>query len=200
MIKVILFDLGGVLFTNGTRIVAKYIAEKHHKNVDDVYNLFNYSDIGNAYREGKIARDEFWDQFKENLKIKDSTDELEQKWNDFYEIIEETKEILDELRKEYKVYFLSDQIKERAVATDKKYGFIKWFHGGIFSHEVGVRKPNIEIYKLALKKVGARAEEVLFIDDKEINLPPAEKVGMKILLYSSPDHLREELGRRGILK
>ena len=31
MIKVILFDLGGVLFTNGTRLLAKHIAEKHNK-------------------------------------------------------------------------------------------------------------------------------------------------------------------------
>jgi epoxide hydrolase-like predicted phosphatase len=199
-IKVILFDLGGVLFTHGTTILAEYIAKKHSKNQKDVYQLLNYSDIGNAYREGKITRDEFWDRFKHNLKIKSDTDDLEQKWIDVYELIEEVRQIIKELGKKYRIYFLSDQARERVMGAEKRYNFIQLFHGGIFSYEVGVRKPNSRIYEIAIEEIGVKPEEILFIDDKTINLPPAEQLGMQTLLCISTEQLREDLLKKGFLE
>lgn len=199
MIKVILFDLGGVLFTHGTTMLSEYIAKKHGKNPKDVYQLLNYSDIGNDYREGKITRDEFWNSFKHDLDIEDDTDDLEQKWFDVYTLIEPVKLIVNELRSKYRVYFLSDQARERAIAAEKKYNFINLFDGGIFSYEVGVRKPNIKIYEIAVEKIGVKSEEILFIDDKQINLPPAEQIGMQTLLCISTEQLRNDLIKKGLL-
>lgn len=199
MIKVILFDLGGVLFTNGTSLLAKHIAQKHNKDHQAVYDLLNYSDIGNAYREGKITRDEFWDSVKEQLGIGDDTNQLEATWISFYEIIEGTKYIINSLRKKYKVYFLSDSTKERIVAFDRKFEFSKMFHGGIFAHEHGVRKPNSKIYEIAIEKIGVKPEEILFIDDKQLNLPPAEKLNMQTLLFSTPEKLQDDLTKLKLL-
>src|SRR5258706_3578588 len=114
MIKAIIFDLGGVLFTNVTKSFARHIAGNHNLDYEKVYGVLSYSDIGNAYREGKITRDDFYDSLKKQLGINDDTNELEQKWIDVYEIVEGTKQIIDELRKKYKIYFLSDNVKERA--------------------------------------------------------------------------------------
>lgn len=199
MIKAIIFDLGGVLFTNGTKKFAKHIAEKHQLNFKDVYGILNYSEIGNAYREGKITRDVFYESFKKQFHIKDDTNKLEQKWIEVYQLVEETKEIIEVLRKKYKIYFLSDNVKERVEAAEKKYRFFKLFHGGVFSHEVGVRKPNTRIYEIALEKANVKSEETLFIDDKQINLPPAEKLGMNTLLFTSPEQLKADLIRMRLL-
>src|SRR5437868_6302541 len=100
MIKAIIFDLGGVLFTNGTKSFARHIAGKHNSDCEKVYGVLNYSDIGNAYREGKVK---------------------------------------------------------------------------------------------------VKPEETLFIDDKQINLPPAEQLGMKTLLFTTPEQLREDLNEMKLL-
>jgi|ERR1700722_11996779 len=199
MIQAIVFDLGGVLFTNGTRLFAQYIATKHKKNQKEVYELLNYSDFGNAYREGKITENEFYDNLKKELAIDDDINELKQKWFDVYQVIEGTQKIINTLRQKYKVYFLSDNTKERVTYAHQQYGFLNWFDGGIFSHEVGVRKPHQKIYKITIEKIGLKPEEILFVDDKEINLPPAEKLGMKTILYVNPDQLREELKKMKLL-
>ncbi len=199
MIEAIIFDLGGVLFTNGTKRLAQYIADTYHKDYDVVYQFLNYSDVGNAYREGKITRDDFWKAFEEKFGLHKDIKTIEQKWFDVYEIVEDTKEIITELSQKYKLYFLSDNVKERAEAAEKKYGFLSLFTGGIFSHEVGVRKPNPGIYQLILQKVGMRPEKTLFIDDKEMNLPPAKTLGMNALLFTNVEQFRKDLKSLSLL-
>lgn len=199
MIKAIFFDLGGVVFTHGMTLFIDYIAKKHGKDQKVVYDALKHSDLVNAYYEGKILRDEFYSGLKKKIQINDDTNELEQKMFDVYQVSEETKLIIKQLRSTYKVYFLSDNFKERVEDANNKYGFIQWFDGGVFSHEVGARKPKMKIYKIALKKVDFKPEQILFIDDKEINLPPAQKLGIKTLLYKNPEQLREELKRMKML-
>lgn len=199
MIKAILFDLGGVVFTHGMTLFTKYIAENHGKDQKKIYNSLKNTDLLNAYYEGKIKRNEFYVALNKELHIDDDANELEQELFDVYKVIKDTEQIVKRLREKYKVYFLSDNFKERVENANKKYGFIQWFDGGVFSHEVGVRKPNIKIYKIALKTVGVKPDQVLFIDDKEINLPPAEQLGMKTLLYTSPEKLRADIQNLGLL-
>lgn len=193
MIQAIIFDLGGVVFTNGTKRFSEHLAEKYQVDVEKAKAILDKSDIGNAYRTGKMTRDEFWDAVKKELQLTEHTDVLEQKWIDVYIVIEETKEIVQNLAKKYKVYFLSDNVKERVGAIDKKYNFKSWFHGGVFSHEVGIRKPHPDIYKIALEKTGLPEEEVLFIDDKANNLIPAKELGMQTLLFETPEKLQKDL-------
>lgn len=198
MIKTIIFDLGGVLFTNGSKKFIRVLSKRYkfsHLRVDDVIN----GEIGTQYRKGKISRDAFWQKFLEELQIHADLNKLEEEWIDGYELIEGTRDIVFELTKKYKVYYLSDNIRERVEKINSKYSFLKWFEGGIFSHEVGVRKPHPKIYKMVIEKVEAKPEEVIFIDDKKSSLLPAQELGMKTILFQNPEQLKKELIQLKIL-
>lgn len=192
MITTILFDLGGVLFTNGTKIFVHQLSTAYNIPEEKVKDILD-GDIGSQYREAKITRDEFWRQVKEILIIKVETFVLEKQWINGYELIYGTKHIIEELSKKYKIYYLSDNVKERVDALDKKFDFKKLFLGGIFSHEVGVRKPDPKIYEYALSVSGSLPSETIFIDDKQKMLDPATKMGIKTILFTSPEKLRQDL-------
>ncbi|MBI4162306.1 MAG: HAD-IA family hydrolase [Candidatus Aenigmarchaeota archaeon] len=53
--------------------------------------------------------------------------------------------------------------------------------------------------KIALEKAKCKAEECVFIDDKESNLLPAKKLGMRVVLFESPEKLESALGKLGVL-
>src|SRR5260221_9495311 len=199
MIKAILFDLGGVLFTNGTKKFVEYTSEKYGIDKEKISNVVDKGEIPDAYREGRIGRAEFWSKVKQELNLPEDIEALEKEWISRYELIQGTKDILQELAKRYKIYFLSDNVKERVDAINKKFDFLSWFEAGVFSHEVGVRKPHPKIYKLALQKAGEVPEEAVFIDDKESALKPAFEMGMTTILFESPEQLRERLAKLGIL-
>lgn len=192
MVKLILFDLGGVVFTNGTKKFVADIAARYGIKPEDALNVLD-GDIGTKYREGQIGRDEFWKLVLDALPLKESVDDLEKEWIGNYELIPGTKEIIERLRVKYKVMYLSDNVKERVDKLDARFGFISWFDGGIFSHEVGVRKPNPKIYEFALQKGEVKPDEAVFIDDKPKMLEPAKQMGMTGLLFESPEKLEKDL-------
>lgn len=192
MIKAVIFDLGGVLFTNGTKQFITDLSETFHLDRDKVKDVLDGA-IGSQYREGKLSRDEFWTQALDKLQITADIDKLETQWISGYKLIEGTKEIITALAKHYKVYYLSDNVRERVDRINAHYDFLRWFEDGIFSHEVGVRKPDPRVYHEALKKAQVKPDEVIFIDDKPVNLVPAQELGMTTILFESPEKLRRDL-------
>lgn len=76
--------------------------------------------------------------------------------------------------------------------------------GGIFddvvsSAEVGIAKPDREIYHLALQRLGLRPGEAIFIDDLSRNTVEAEAIGLPCIVCESPEQVQNELQARGIL-
>jgi len=192
VIKAVIFDLGGVLFTNGTKKFIQDVSQTYDLDPQLVKEVMD-GELGSQYREAKITRDEFWRAALEKLSISESIDSLERQWIDGYELIEGTKDIILELSKKYKVFYLSDNVRERVDKINSKYNFLEWFEDGIFSHEVGVRKPNPEIYKYTLKKAQVNPNEAIFIDDKQSALDPAKEMGITTILFESPEQLRTRL-------
>jgi len=197
MYKVILFDLGGVLFTDGTASFMDTLSKRYEIPKEKIREVLD-GEIGKDYREARITRDEFWKKVISSLGLKEDANTLEAEWIGSYSIIEKTKEIIQKLRKNYKVYFLSGNVKEREQQLEEKYKYKQLFDGGIFSYEVGVNKPDPRIYKIALERVQAIGEEVVFIDDKESAIPPAKDLGITAILFKSPEQLEKELTDLGI--
>ena len=63
----------------------------------------------------------------------------------------------------------------------------------VISGEVGLRKPQAEIYRLALQGLAAAPERAVFVDDAEPNLVGARRVGLRALLHTSPADTRAAL-------
>lgn len=199
MIKAIIFDLSGVLFTEGLKKFIKELCEKDKLDYDSLLFEFRDGESGTLYRIGKINADEFWQMVIKKFHIPENKNVLNSWWLKCYELVDATRDLILDLKQKYKVYYLSDSVKERIVDLEKRYHFTIWFDGGIYSHEVGVRKPNPEVYKIILRKFDLKAEEAIFIDDKEKNLVPARKLGIKTILFENAEQLKKELNGVGIL-
>jgi putative hydrolase of the HAD superfamily len=52
------------------------------------------------------------------------------------------------------------------------------FDAVVISGDVGVRKPDLEIYLITADQLGVRPDECVFADDTAANLPPAQEIGM----------------------
>lgn len=58
------------------------------------------------------------------------------------------------------------------------------FDHAVISAEVGMRKPDLEIYRLTCKKLGLDPAECVFVDDMEPNIAAAEQLGMAGVLHA----------------
>lgn len=191
MIKAILFDLHGVLFTNSTKTFIEKLTLRTGLPKTKIISVFDEG-IGVDYREGRASHDEFWSHVSKGLKL-ENVDELEKEWMNEYRLIEGTRDLIFKLMKKYRIFYLSDNFQAKIDWLHSQHQFLDWFEGGLSSHEVGARKPDLKMYEKAIEQINLQPEEILFIDDKDINLPPAHKLGMQTILFTTPEDLEARL-------
>jgi putative hydrolase of the HAD superfamily len=82
----------------------------------------------------------------------------------------------------------------------REFPWLRDFDALVWSYELGVIKPDAQIYRHTLERLGLRAEEALFLDDKAVNVEAARALGMKGLVFSTVEKLRADLVADGMEK
>lgn len=96
-------------------------------------------------------------------------------------------------QKGYPIYLLSNFPGDQFEKYRLQNSFLNEFDDRIISGDVGLAKPDIKIYQLAIKKFNLNPEESLFIDDKIENTRGAEQVGIKTIQLQKPEDLNKEI-------
>ncbi|MCK4647574.1 HAD family phosphatase [Candidatus Pacearchaeota archaeon] len=195
-IKAIIFDIGGVIYLGEQKSNA-YMQEKLKFDEDfwfgAVKNIWNDLCIGKRKEEEGIA------EMAKNLGL--GKKKLKDLWircfKERFILNKPLLKIIEKLKKNYKTAILSDQwILPYKILITKRLKEI--FDVEIYSHEAKIRKPNLKIYKITLKKLGLCANECIFIDDLDYNLKPAEELGMNTILFKDNKQLLRELKKFGV--
>jgi HAD superfamily hydrolase (TIGR01509 family) len=79
------------------------------------------------------------------------------------------------------------------METEGQFRWISDFRPAVFSCNVNLVKPDPEIYRLCLEKVGLPANRCLFLDDHMPNVQAAEAEGLPSLFFSSPAQTAREI-------
>lgn len=82
-----------------------------------------------------------------------------------------------------KLVLLSNDISEWSSHIREYYDIEQYFDLSIVSSEVGIRKPEEEIFKLTLTRLDCPPEECTYIDDNPDNLAVAQKLGCQTVLF-----------------
>jgi putative hydrolase of the HAD superfamily len=93
----------------------------------------------------------------------------------------------------YKLGLLSNLHQTFATHLREHAGWLRHFHAPVFSAEVRRTKPDPEIYRLILDRLGVQPAESLFVDDRQINIEAARHLGIAALRYESVPQLRADL-------
>ncbi len=122
-------------------------------------------------------------------------------WLSMFQPIPETVSLVDELRMEgYRLYVLSNIIRESYEDLRERLTFWDRFEGIVVSYALKTAKPEPAIYRYLLDHYRLRPEECLFIDDMEANVAGARAVGIPAVRFDSAGDLRKMLQERGILE
>lgn len=97
-------------------------------------------------------------------------------------------ELLEYLRPKYRLFILSNGFKELQSRKMKTAGIDGYFDALILSEDIGVNKPNRELFEYALQKTGSAIEESLMIGDMfGTDILGAANIGMEQLYYNPKD-------------
>jgi putative hydrolase of the HAD superfamily len=90
---------------------------------------------------------------------------------------------------------MGDSVHE---SIDRQFSWIKDFDVLVWSFQIGMIKPDAEIYHYLLKELKTKPEETLFLDDKAHNTDAARALGIQAIEFSTIARLREQLTASGL--
>lgn len=121
------------------------------------------------------------------------------------DIPEEKLTLLAELKKKYRTFLLSNtnviHVRSISAYLQQQYGipdFSPYFEKCYFSCDIGMRKPDAEIFLHVLNENKLVAEETLFIDDSEQHIRSARALGIQAVLMDQNASLHDVLSGAGI--
>ena len=199
MIKNIIFDIGNVLlkFTP-----VEFLKDKFHDEevVNALYKNIFLSREWIELDRGTITDEEAIDRFcSRDPKHKSEIKEVMKTWNEMHLPVEGTSEFLKRMKeKGYKIYLLSNYHLKAYEFINSKYDFIKNVDGEIISYRVKLLKPEPEIYKALMDKYNLKPEESVFVDDTQVNIEAAEKLGLHGVIFNGAESMEKELEKIGV--
>jgi 2-haloacid dehalogenase len=91
------------------------------------------------------------------------------------------------------IYILSNFPGDQFDKYMSKNDFLKEFNGMVVSGKVGVKKPDPQIYKMAIDQFDCEPNKTLFIDDRIENIDAAKKFGIQTIHLINPESLEEKI-------
>jgi epoxide hydrolase-like predicted phosphatase len=87
------------------------------------------------------------------------------------------------LRPRYQTAIISNSFVGARRKEQESYGFGDMCDLIVYSHEVGIQKPDRRIYELACERLGVQPEEMIFLDDVEAAVAAARELGIHAILF-----------------
>lgn len=201
MIKNLLFDLGGVIMDLDRDRCVRAFERLGMKDADDFLGVYGQKGAFLALESGKIDADEFHRQVRPMIDRPEVSDEeIDNAFNEFLVGIPVARlEALRALRKDYKIYLLSNtnpiMINSRIAEEFRKEGFemADYFDGIFTSYEAGCCKPGKEIFDYTEREGHIKPDETLFFDDSQANVDAARSYGFNAVLVKPGDEFKNLL-------
>ncbi|WP_162555781.1 HAD family hydrolase [Reichenbachiella versicolor] len=194
-INTIIFDLGGVIIDLDEEATVKALTQLSDLPSTQVLEAYQSALVFKEYEKGLISSDKFRSEIRFLLKSTNSDSQVDFAWNAMLGNIPiERLNLMSRLRKNYQVMVLSNTnaIHERAFNkiienVSGKKNLNDFADKVFFSHELNLRKPDIEIYEKIIEISDINPNRAIFLDDKLENLKGAEKAGLNTFHIPNPN-------------
>ena len=198
-IKMILFDLGGVLVEIAD--LSNMWAEKktNYPEDHDFWPLWLADKNIHAIDRGLMEVEDFLKNWKEDRGIEADIDELRKIYQALIkEPFPGALELVKDCKKKYTVGCFSNmtyghwpKIKSFAFEKEFSFRFVSW--------QIQFCKPESEAYQYVLQQLPFEKDEILFIDDNQLNVDKALEMGMQALRAKTAVVARQRLEELGLL-
>lgn len=199
-VSTVLWDVGGVLLTNGWDHVQRDKVLADFGLPQEPFERI-HAQNNDAWEKGKITIEEYLAKtvFYEPRKFTPADFIAEMKEQSHWHA-NTAIEVLRQLSAsdEYAVGILNNESRELNDYRLATFGLVELLDCFISSCYVGMRKPNADIYKLALDVLQRDPDEVVFIDDRSENIAAAKALGMHGIVHTTAKQTAEELGLLGV--
>lgn len=180
MKRVVIFDVMGVIFTvsddTNDLLVPYVLSLKPQTKKDDIKQLYLKASLG------KLSAREFWAGLGFTP---EEIDNIQRTYLDNYLTLDKGfPECAAALKQRYAIALLSNDVAEWNEYLRKRHEIDSFIDHAFISSDLGLRKPDPEIYKRALEAMDVKPCECVFIDDSPERVDAAAELGIESILFN----------------
>lgn len=187
VVRAVVFDVGGVLERVGDIDTWLCWCRDRLGVTDDEFRAaLTQIDNGGRAGVGGVSEAEYWGEWTAAFGLtRPQVEEITAAFWDWYcgELDDELMAYAATLRATCRVAILSNSAPGAREQEEARYAFAATFEPIIYSHEVGLAKPDPRIYALTCERLGVRPEETVFLDDTQTCVDGATACGMHAVLH-----------------
>lgn len=205
-IDTILFDVGGVIvepldYDAVWRARDRLAHKLGFESGEEMWLAFYDSDVWTAAKTGAILHEEMWETLLRpyGLLEREAQAQFVAQLHEGEGMRPEMGTLIEALHHDYKLGILSNWDDRLEAILEEQLELTAYFDAILNSHRIGAAKPDESAFRLALERLDARPEEVLFIDDLERNTRAAAALGLHTHTYRDVPSLIADLKRRELL-
>jgi putative hydrolase of the HAD superfamily len=200
-VQAVIFDLGRVLVD----IDNQFLVETLFKGLE----TDNLQELGRKtmsdpamveFNTGRMGAEEFHRRMCDTYKIEPDFEIFKKQWCEIFTTMDGMQNLIKHISKDVTMGLLSDTDPIHWNHIKKTWPWIGEIRNPTLSYEIGVMKPNAEIYLTAARNVNTPPEQCLFIDDLQANIEGAQDVGMQGIRFETVEALARELQKMHLLQ
>jgi len=197
-IRNIIFDLGGVILNIDAEITKKKFVDLWNGRAEEAYKEIESNHLLLDFETGRVSTEEFRQGMLKFAAPGTLPQKVDDAWNAMMlDIPMAYLDLLWNLKKHYRTFLLSNtnalHTPTYTAQVYQKTGrdITDFFEQVFYSHKLGMRKPDTDIFEYVLQVNGLKPHETLFIDDAEENIHTAASIGIQTLQLVPPKKLTD---------
>lgn len=180
-IQSVIFDLGGVIIDLSVDRTLEAFSRLTGASPLDIQQAYASAPFFKAYEKGEIDDEQFRNSIRKYFSIQSTDSEIDHCWNSMLvDLPVSTLTMLENLRKHFRVFVLSNtnaiHIKYVNEIMLQGKELDSWVYKAYYSHLLGMRKPELEIYQHVLEQNRLNPKQTIFLDDNIDNIKAANSL------------------------
>ena len=206
-IRNIIFDLGGVIINLDTAATIRAFEALGAGNFSDVYSQLQQKPVFDLFDKGLVSGTEFRKELNQLTGLQLSDAVFDGAWNAMLlDFPKQRLNLLKAMKTKYRTFLLSNTnlIHVEAFEGDlsRRHGLpnlSSFFEKTYYSCNMGMRKPDREIFDFVLKENKLDPAETLFIDDSPQHVEGAKRAGIQAIQLGKGEELADLLNKLKLL-
>jgi putative hydrolase of the HAD superfamily len=198
-ISTLFLDIGGVLLTNGWDSATRQKAAKaFHVNAEEMNERHHLT--YDTYEDGKLSLDDYLDRViffePRSFSKQDFKTYMYDQSRPFPEMIR----MFQNLKERYhlKIVTVSNEGRELTAYRIQNFGLASFVDAFVSSCFVHFRKPDSDIFQIALDIAQVPPQDVAYVDDRGLFIEVARSLGINGIHHNGYESTRQELGQLGL--
>ncbi len=193
MIRLILFDYGGVIAPEGFQLGILKLAQEFNRPFEEMYRIAgSEAGLNTGFTAGRVGEKVYWRHIGEKLGVGRDLSEYRYFYLDNFQPRQDMLELIKQLKGHYKLGIFSDQTNW-IHELDQKYDFFKYFDYRFISYDVHFTKHDREFYDIPSRETKLNPDNILVVDDKPVVVERCREAGLKGYRFTTVDACREYL-------